>query len=212
MNAVASAIVLALTGAPAASVAATASPSTQEDAPAAVEPAAPRVQAVVGLGGQLGFRRMAVVVDGERHGELRPLGVPVELEVGAQVWYRRGDRFGTNGWRGVFTATTGPLLPTGGWTLSLLHMSLRELGKRPRVRFATGVGGQLAVDLPDARWPWIAVGVPLVLVTRRVDVWWMPSISAPLRVDRFDFLGGHGWRGVAPMIMPVVAGVRFKVG
>ncbi len=202
---IAAAIVVALAGAPGASVDAEAS------APPAVEPAAPRVQAVIGLGGQLGFRRMAVVVDGERHGELRPLGVPVELEVGAQVWYRRGDRFGTNGWRGVFTAMTGPLLPTGGWTLSLLHMSLRELGKRPRVRFATGVGGQLAVDLPDARWPWIAVGVPLVLVTRSVDVWWMPSISAPLRVDRFDFLGGHGWRGVAPMIMPVVAGVRFKV-
>ncbi|MBX7079036.1 MAG: hypothetical protein K1X88_07615 [Nannocystaceae bacterium] len=174
--------------------------------------AAPRVEPVIGVAGQLGFRRMAVVVDGDRHAQMRPIGVPLELELGAQLWYRKGDRFGSNGWRGVFSATTGPLLPTGGWPLSLLHMSLRELGRRPRLRFATGVGVQVAVDLPHAHWPWLAVGVPLVLATRRVDVWLMPSITAPLAVDRFAFFGGHGWRGVAPMVMPVVAGVRFKLG
>lgn len=173
---------------------------------------APRVEPVIGLAGQLGFRRMAVVVDGHRHGELRPIGVPLALELGAQLWYRKGDRFGSNGWRGVFSASAGPLLPTGGWPVSLQHMSLRELGRRPRVRFATGVGVQVAVDVPHARWPWLAVGVPLVLATRRVDVWFMPSITAPLAVDRFSFYGGHGWRGVAPMVMPVFAGVRFKLG
>ncbi len=179
---------------------------------AAADADAPRGEAVIGVGGHLGFRRTAVVVDGDRHGELRPLGVPLALELGAQLWYRRGDHFGSNGWRGVFTAMVGPLLPTGGWSLSLLHMSLRELGRRPRVRFATGVGAQLAVDLPHAQWPWLAVGVPLVLATRRVDVWWMPAVSLPLQVDRFDFAGGHGRRGVAPMVMPLFAGVRFKLG
>ncbi len=45
-----------------------------------------------------------------------------------------------------------------------------------------------------------------------MDVWWMPAFSVPLRIHRTDFIGGHGRRSVAPMIMPVVAGVRFKLG
>ncbi len=173
---------------------------------------APRAEVVLGVSGELAFRRMAAVVDGDRRGQFRPFGVPFAVELGAQVHYRRGEHFGSNGWRGVFTLGTGPVLPTGGFVLALGHQSLREFGRRPRVRFATGVGVSLAVDLPHARLPFGQVGVPIVLSTRRVDVWWMPAISFPLAIERFEFLGGHGWRGVAVMIVPVNLGVRFKLG
>lgn len=173
---------------------------------------APRTEAILGVSGELVFRRMAAVVDGERSGQFRPIGIPFAVEVGAQVHYRRGEHFGSNGWRGVFTLGTGPVLPTGGFALALGHQSLREFGRRPGVRFATGVGVSLAVDLPHARLPFGQVGVPVVLSTRRVDVWWMPAISFPLAIERFEFLGGSGWRGVAVMIVPLNLGVRFKLG
>lgn len=175
------------------------------------EPTPPRAEAVLGVSGELAFRRMSATIDGDRHAQLRPFGIPAQLEAGAQVYYRRHDRFGSNGWRGVFTLGTGPVLPTGGFALAIGHQSLRELGHRPRVRFATGVGVAFAIDLPHTRLPFVQLGVPLVLALRRVDVWWMPAVSLPLAVERLHFLGGHGWRGVAPMIVPVNLGVRVKL-
>ena len=181
-------------------------------APAADAPARRHVEPSLGLTSTLMFETLVLETGGTTTRDHRLASKPLGLDLGVQLYLRRGESFQTGGWRGWALAGAEVMLPRGLFPVGLELAAAREFKVRPRLSLLLGASLAGRVTLPDPALGHAQVSLVLGLSLRRVDILYTPGLALPLARDRADLLEGTVTRRVAALPVPFALALRFKLG
>ena len=167
-------------------------------------------QAMLGVSSQELYRSLTLKQAGSSSTVTGDLWQPVALWGGMTFYYSGEDARRRTGLRGEMALGLGFLPQNLNLPLIFRYATswVQPLGKRWSL--VAGLSFSLAVDLPNAQYPYGLVGAPLGIAWDIVELTWTPSFQFPLALSSQTVFDGTLQRGAAVAFVPISFALSFR--